>query len=89
VQGSNARGYAVLADGQSMRETRGGADPTIEYVNLVVPDREAADDPRQVVGRTFRCAVPSVALVAVNLWIVNLSFYDFAEATDKFGVYRS
>jgi hypothetical protein len=67
-------GYVLLADRTTMT-TRN--DPTVVYVDMY-------DEP----GRAFRCAVPEVAAIEVNLSIANVDFEEFTDAAGADGVYR-
>lgn len=40
------------------------------------------------VGRTFRAIPSEVLSIAVNLWLANMDFSDFADNTDEDGVFR-
>lgn len=83
-----AFGYALLADGRSMAEAVAGGEITLDYVDLSISDPEDAELFNSFMGRTFRCVVPEVASIEVNLSIANMDFSDFADHTDADGVFR-
>lgn len=85
---SDAVGYVLLADAQSMAEARGAGEVTIAYVDLSVSDPEDAELFESFMGRTFRCVVPEVASIEANLSIANMDFHEFADSTEPDGVFR-
>ena len=89
ADGDTSFGYALLADSQSMVEAEGGDETTLVYVDLSCPDEEEAADFGTFMGRSFRCVIPEIASIHVNLALANLDFRDFADyADDRGGVFR-
>lgn len=78
-------GYALLADAQSMAEASTGGVATLVYVDLSCADPEDAELFGTFMGRSFRCAIPEIASIEVNLSIANLDFSDFADYADERG----
>lgn len=83
--GNEPSGYVLLADSQSMAEATCGADPTLVYVDLTCPDPEEADQMGTFMGRSFRCSIPEIASIDVNLSLANMDFSDFADYADEHG----
>jgi hypothetical protein len=74
LAGEDVVGFALLADSRSMTDA---ADPTVVYVDLY-----------DEVGREFRCVVPELASIEVNLSIANMDFHEFADSVAADGVFR-
>lgn len=81
-------GYALLADARSMTEALAGGELTVDYVDLSVADPEDARLFSSFPGRHFRCVVPEVPSIEVNLSLGNMDFHEFADNTDPDGVFR-
>lgn len=84
----DAFGYALLADGRSMTEALAGGELTLDYVDLSIFDPKDAELFNSFMGRNFRCAVPEIASIEVNLSLGNMDFSDFADSTEPDGVFR-
>jgi hypothetical protein len=82
-------GYVLLADIRSMSEAATGGELTLGYVDLSCADPEDADLFHTFMGRTFRCTIPEIAAIEVNLSIANMDFHEFADyADERGGVFR-
>jgi hypothetical protein len=88
--GNAPLGYVLLADSQSMAEANSSTvDLTLVYVDLTCPDPEDADLFNTFMGRSFRCSIPEIAAIDVNLSIGNMDFSEFADyADERGGVFR-
>jgi len=88
--GNAPSGYVLLADSQSMAEAGAGVDPTLVYVDLSYPDPDDADGFNTFMGRSFRCPIPEIAGIDVNLSLANMDFSEFADHADEHGgVFRN
>lgn len=83
--GNAPLGYVLLADSQSMAEADSGVDLTLVYVDLTCPDPEDADLFNTFMGRSFRCSIPEIAAINVNLSTGNMDFSEFADYADEHG----
>ncbi len=83
--GNAPLGYVLLADSQAMEEAAGGSLITLVYVDLTCPDPDDAEIFGTFMGRSFRCAIPEIAAIDVNLSISNMDFEEFADYADEHG----
>ncbi len=73
-------GYVIVADDRTMAEVRAAASTNTVSVLYVDLWSER--------GSTFRIAVDQVPDVAMNLFIANMDFFEFADAAGPDGVFR-
>ena len=87
--GNEPLGYVLLADSQSIDEAVAGGELTLCYVDLSCPDPEDAELFETFMGRSFRCVIPEIAAIDINLSISNMDFHEFADyADERDGVFR-
>lgn len=89
---SERSGYVLVADAQSIQESRKGGLVTVAYVDLNESDLApgevdeygmTAEDYGTEYGRSFRCQLEQVASIEANLSIANMDFFEFADTADR------